>query len=126
MPRGDRTGPWGRGPMTGRSAGYCAGSPVPGCMNPVGEGPGRGGGRGRGFGWGRDRGRGRRFRRDLDIPDPQVFRRYEPDASYGPYDGGPQPEDEKSYLEDVLGNLESEIKEVKGRLKELSKEKGEK
>ncbi len=46
--------------MTGRAAGYCAGYPVPGFMNPVG-GRGFGGrgfrgggfGRGRGFGWAR-------------------------------------------------------------------------
>jgi hypothetical protein len=54
MPGGDRTGPAGMGPMTGRAAGFCAGYPVPGYMNPVG---GRGyGGWGRGFrggGWGR-------------------------------------------------------------------------
>ena len=36
MPRGDGTGPAGMGPMTGRAAGYCAGYPVPGYMNPVG------------------------------------------------------------------------------------------
>jgi len=30
MPRGDRTGPDGRGPMTGRGAGYCSGSTTPG------------------------------------------------------------------------------------------------
>ncbi len=56
MPRGDGTGPAGMGPMTGRVAGYCAGYPVPGYMNPVGGrgywGWGRGGGRGRGFGRG--------------------------------------------------------------------------
>ncbi|MGQ9588938.1 MAG: DUF5320 domain-containing protein [Planctomycetota bacterium] len=47
MPRGDRTGPLGRGPMTGRAAGYCAGFPVPGYANPaVWGGFGRGGGRG--------------------------------------------------------------------------------
>ncbi|MFI5337927.1 MAG: DUF5320 domain-containing protein [Opitutales bacterium] len=48
MPRGDRTGPMGLGPMTGRGAGYCAGSGVPGFMNPAGRGGfrGRGGGRG--------------------------------------------------------------------------------
>jgi hypothetical protein len=52
MPGGDGTGPAGMGPMTGRAAGYCAGYPVPGFMNPV---PGRGfGGWGRGGGgWGR-------------------------------------------------------------------------
>ena len=36
MPFGDRTGPAGLGPMTGRAAGFCAGYPVPGYMNPVG------------------------------------------------------------------------------------------
>jgi len=35
MPRGDGTGPAGMGPMTGRAAGYCAGYPVPGFMNPM-------------------------------------------------------------------------------------------
>jgi hypothetical protein len=33
MPGGDRTGPMGTGPMTGRGMGYCAGFPVPGFMN---------------------------------------------------------------------------------------------
>ena len=36
MPRGDRTGPAGMGPMTGRAAGYCAGYSTPGYMNPYG------------------------------------------------------------------------------------------
>ena len=40
MPFGDGTGPAGLGPMTGRAAGFCAGYPVPGYMNPV---AGRGG-----------------------------------------------------------------------------------
>ena len=35
MPFGDRTGPAGLGPMTGRVAGFCAGYPVPGYMNPA-------------------------------------------------------------------------------------------
>jgi len=79
MPGGDRTGPMGLGPMTGRAAGYCAGYPVPGFVNPI---PGRGRGRGYypygypyagvmpyapswpfgfGRGFGRGRGRGRWF-----------------------------------------------------------------
>ncbi len=59
MPRGDRTGPTGMGPMTGRTVGFCAGYPGPGYMNRIG---GRGfGGRGRGF-WGRGGGRGWRNR----------------------------------------------------------------
>lgn len=55
MPRGDRMGPAGWGPMSGRAAGYCAGYGVPGYMNPMPDGgawaPGAGmgrGGRGRG------------------------------------------------------------------------------
>lgn len=49
MPRGDRTGPLGQGPMTGRGGGFCAGYPMPGYMNACGRGFFRGGGRGRGF-----------------------------------------------------------------------------
>jgi hypothetical protein len=89
MPFGDGTGPAGIGPMTGRAAGFCAGYPVSGYMNPV---MGRAGfygtgiptvgpygagtygyvtpyaGRGnawlrRGFGFGRGSGRGRGLRR---------------------------------------------------------------
>lgn len=49
MPFGDRTGPEGLGPMTGRGAGFCSGSGAPGNTNP---GFGRGFG-GRGWGGGR-------------------------------------------------------------------------
>ncbi len=49
MPRGDRTGPNGMGPMTGRGAGVCGGNANPGFMN-AGYGRGMGGGRGGGFG----------------------------------------------------------------------------
>jgi hypothetical protein len=68
MPFGDRTGPRGMGPMTGRGAGYCTGFRWPGFANLI-PGSARGGfglgfrtwyggrrgswgrGRGRGFGW---------------------------------------------------------------------------
>lgn len=76
MPSGNGTGPAGMGPMTGRAAGYCAGYPVPGYMNPAAGRfmygvpygypaygafwpRGRGFGMGLGFGRGRGRGRGR-------------------------------------------------------------------
>jgi len=53
MPGGDRTGPMGMGPMTGRAAGYCAGYSVPGFANAFG---------GRGFGaFGGGRGRRNQF-----------------------------------------------------------------
>lgn len=47
MPRGDRSGPMGRGPLTGRGVGLCAGYKSPGFMNAragrtyVGRGLGR-------------------------------------------------------------------------------------
>ncbi|MCD6566360.1 MAG: DUF5320 domain-containing protein [Bacteroidales bacterium] len=58
MPGFDRTGPEGRGSMTGRGAGYCAGNETPRFANRgfgYGRGRGvmRGLGRGFGFGWGR-------------------------------------------------------------------------
>ncbi len=59
MPGGDRTGPMGLGPRTGRAAGWCSGFPGPGYMNPT---PGWGGGYGRGRGFGFRRGWGRGFR----------------------------------------------------------------
>ncbi len=49
MPGGDRTGPMGMGPMTGRGAGYCVGMGAPGFVNRTFGGffgRGRGGGRG--------------------------------------------------------------------------------
>lgn len=54
MPGGDRTGPMGMGPMTGRGFGFCAGNGQPGyAFGGFGRGMGRGFGRGRGMGWGR-------------------------------------------------------------------------
>jgi len=61
MPGGDRTGPMGAGPMTGRGVGMCAGNDVPGYMNPA-YGRGFGGGRGRGFGRSFGMGGGRGWR----------------------------------------------------------------
>lgn len=61
MPRGDRTGPNGMGPATGRAAGYCAGNGEPGFMSAPGSfGRSRFGGRGFGGPWGRG-GRGAGF-----------------------------------------------------------------
>ena len=61
MPLGDKTGPRGKGPKTGRGAGFCNLNELPGYLNPrinkgrkgrgLGAGPSRGGlGRGRGTG----------------------------------------------------------------------------
>ena len=63
MPGGDRTGPTGGGPRTGRGAGFCTGNEVAGYANPAMRGRGGGMGRGRAFGPGVPvgRGLGRRF-----------------------------------------------------------------
>ncbi|MFC2093139.1 DUF5320 domain-containing protein [Bacteroidota bacterium] len=55
MPGGDRTGPLGQGPLTGRRMGYCVGEDRPGDMYNSGYGYGRG--------WGRELVLGRGFRR---------------------------------------------------------------
>jgi hypothetical protein len=117
MPGGDRTGPLGLGPRTGRAVGYCTGYNIPGYANP-------GYGRGFGRGWGRGFGRGF-WRRGRGF----WWRGYsEPYYRLQPYiDVYPQParDEEKTYLEDIIKNLEEEMNMIKDRLKELSKEKKE-
>ncbi len=49
MPRGDKTGPMGMGPMTGRGAGICKGNDSPGYMSAGGSRFNGSGGRHRGF-----------------------------------------------------------------------------
>ena len=122
MPRGDRTGPWGLGPRTGRAAGYCAGYPVPGFMNPI-PGFGRGYGRGWGRGYGRGFGR-RRGRRWLDYP-PQYPYAYPPPMI--PVGAPPQSAEQelaaiKEYrkeLEAEKADLEKEMNEAEARISEL-------
>ena len=50
MPRGDKRGPNGMGPMTGRGLGYCAGYDAPGFTSDAPPRGGAGSGRGHGFG----------------------------------------------------------------------------
>lgn len=69
MPAGDRTGPQGMGPMTGRGAGLCAGNTAPGYAGNAGFGRGCGRGRdGAGRGMGRGMGRGFGFRAAAPAP----------------------------------------------------------
>ena len=119
MPGGDRTGPMGRGPMSGRALGYCAGYDSPGFTKGVPRGRGFGFGRGFGRGLGRGFGRGRGFWWRGSYPY------YEPEPYYGgPYQN-PGPEEEKNHLENLVKGLEEELKAVKERIKELSKDKGQ-
>jgi hypothetical protein len=120
MPGGDRTGPLGWGPMTGRAAGYCAGYPVPGYLNPIpgggrfGAGRGgfpRGGGRGRAFGGGRGWG----WRSGLNGYTP-----------YAPAYPEPTAEEEKKFLQDEFASLEEALNAVRERISELEKQEKKK
>ena len=120
MPRGDGTGPAGMGPMTGRGAGYCAGYPVPGFMNPGGGRGmawGRGGGGGMGMGWGRGRGGGGWGRGWA--ADPSAY-----GAAYAPpvppaYYGPPSPEQEMDMLRSQADWLKVQMDTISKRLQEL-------
>ena len=124
MPGGDRTGPAGMGPRTGRAAGYCSGYTVPGYMNPA---PGRGfwaGGAGWGvYGRGRGRGRGRRnWYYATGMPGWQR-------AAYGyPAYGGPYPyaaepsaEEEREMLKGEAEALKRELEDIQERISTLEK-----
>jgi len=117
MPFGDRTGPQGLGPMTGRGAGYCAGYPLPGYASPA---PGRGLGRGgRGQGWGRGfgRGRGRGFGWGSQ-PWGAPYGSYAP--AYGPsYPPSYRPEDEVTALKDQATYFEEALQDIKKRIEEI-------
>jgi len=89
MPGGDRTGPLGYGPMTGRAMGYCAGYDIPGFANPC---------FGRGFGRGYGRGFRRRFWRE-----PVNLTK----------------EEEAKILEAELKEIEAEKEAIEKRLKEM-------
>ncbi len=119
MPRGDGTGPFGMGPMTGRAAGFCAGFGTPGYLNP-GCGPGFSPGMGRG-------GRGRRNR--FIATGLAGWQR----AAYGyPYGGaapeyGPvpfsmAPEQEIDMLKKQSEHLEKTLAELNQRIQELESE----
>jgi len=113
MPRGDRTGPAGMGPMTGRAAGYCAGYPTPGYMNPYG---GRMGG---GFGWGGGRGRGWRA-----FPGAGAYYALPyMDVPYGP---AYTPEQELGLLQNQAKALGDQLAEIQKRISELETGAGKK
>ena len=109
MPGGDRTGPAGMGPMTGRAAGYCAGYSVPGYANPI-PGRGLGFGYGRGFGRGRGRGFGRGFGW-RGAAYPYVY----------PYYGNANitPKQEADMLKDQAKAIQEELNAINQRIKNL-------
>lgn len=105
MSGGDGTGPMGFGPRTGRSAGVCAGFSEPGYINSIS---------GRRFG-------GRFWRRRIFWSRP-YYQNYHNPQFRGAFTE--QNKDiEKSYLEDMVKDLEKEIKDIRERIKEISEEK---
>jgi len=125
MPRGDKTGPQGLGSKTGREAGYCAGFPVPGYMNPTylyGRGLGRRRGKPFGRGWGRGFG-GERFVYSQPIELQPVF-----PSTHQTIAQPQSPELEIAELENYKlsldvqkGTLERELDDVTARIEELQK-----
>ncbi len=96
MPGFDRTGPLGRGAMTGRRMGYCAE-----VSDNIGvfRGRGFGGGYGRGHGFGRGFGYGRNF-----------------------YNQGLSDVSEKTILENEINTLKDQLTYFEKRLSELKDE----
>ncbi len=120
MPGGDRTGPAGLGPRTGRALGYCAGYSSPGYTRGGGWGGGWGRGRGfgRGFGRGYGRGWGWGYRDPYYVP-------YAPAPVYTPAqpistsDNLNMLKQEKEYLESEMKGMQSAIEDISRRITEL-------
>ncbi len=116
MPGGDRTGPRGMGPMTGRRAGYCAGYDAPGFANPLpGRGYGLGWGRGWFGGWG---GGGRGWRHRFYATGRPFWARY----AYGPAWDYPPPLTQEQELEGLkreAGWLKEQLDAINQRIGEL-------
>ncbi len=109
MPRGDKTGPEGQGPMTGRGLGFCAGYPNPGFANNFfgrGIGTSRFFGRGLGMGFRGGRGQSGNYYPN-QYPAPQALSK----------------KDELNIMEVQAKNLKKELDEIHMRISELKSEK---
>lgn len=130
MPGGDKTGPTGAGPMTGRGAGYCSGAGAPGYSNP-GFGGGFGRMRGGGFGVGRGMGGGRGHRHWYWATGLPGWARGGRGWAYGSANQRAVAPDavgqdnELAFLREQADYLEASLKEVNQRIKELQQTKGD-
>lgn len=123
MPFGDRRGPYGEGPRTGRGFGYCSGYDSPGYTKNF---PGMRAGRGT-FGyfrfqrcWGFS-GRGRGWRNMFYATGLPGWARYST-----PLEFELTSKNEKGFLENQLSVLENQIESLKKRLSEIEEEKEQK
>jgi hypothetical protein len=103
--------------MTGRAAGYCAGSPAPGYAN---WGPGRG------IGFGGGRGRGWQHRHWFNATGMPGWQRagYTPGEAPGPFAAPMTAAQEAGILEEQAGALREELERLDQRLAALRDEKG--
>jgi hypothetical protein len=110
MPGGDGTGPAGLGPMTGRAAGYCAGSAAPGFISARGPWSG---------GWGR-----RNWFYATGLTGWQRAAYGYPGVPYGmpygaPFALTPTREQELNVLKGQAEDLEDTLNGIKKRIEEL-------
>ena len=125
MPRGDRRGPEGRGSMTGRGLGYCAGNHQPGfaadaAPQGAGRGPRNGAGRGPGFGRGLGRAHGRGHGRAFAVGNDEAA--YQSSTYENQTEDFNSQEDldrEITRLENIANTLSSELEIVKRKIDEL-------
>ena len=113
MPGGDRTGPLGAGPMSGRGAGFCRGYGRAGWANPAPwQRQGRGFGRGRGRARGGPGGYGWRHRfYATGVPGWARDERWSERPAAGT---------EQEWLATRVQQLEGELEEVRTRLADLT------
>lgn len=117
MPGGDRTGPLGEGPMTGKGFGYCGGF----------DDPGYGYTRpffGRGFGFGRGRGRG--MRRGMGFGQRRGAPVYLYDAPYSRENEAEMLRQQAKQLEDSLEQINQRLTQMEEQAKKDTSEKSEK
>ncbi|MBN2381810.1 DUF5320 domain-containing protein [bacterium] len=120
MPGGDRTGPWGMGPLTGRGMGYCAGYPVPGYANVAGRGGfGARGGRGGFGGYG---GGGRGFRNRFYATGIPGWMAYGA-SPWAPTAPVYNPASEYEHLSQQAEMLQKTLSDIQSRLDELNETK---
>jgi hypothetical protein len=120
MPKGDKSGPVGQGPMTGRAEGFCTGHPSPGYMNPGGKLSGRRFFRGRGRGmmhghWFYTAGHPGWVRHDLYHPAWDI----EPVS----YPEEIEPDEESKMLSEQADYLKQQLEDIQKRLSELESQK---
>jgi len=108
MPGGDRTGPMGFGPRTGRGLGYCSGFNTPGFYR---SWPGRGGGRGWWrLGWMGPAAAG------LGYLANRTFAGFWPQAD---------PQQQKSMLRQQAEAMEKQLAEIQAELKRLESQENQ-